>query len=82
VKKLRIRDVRALCEIYEVDANDIDRAVELAKQAQVTSWYTAFGGLYSDATFNMYVGLSASATTHRLPRDSARLLQTADYARA
>lgn len=83
VKKLRIRDIRALCEIYEVTPADTDRAVELAKQAQVTSWYTAFGGLYSDTTFNMYVGLSASARRliayHEIVLG---LLQTADYARA
>ncbi|MFE3055954.1 helix-turn-helix domain-containing protein [Nocardia sp. NPDC059239] len=83
VKKLRIRDIRALCELYEVTPADTDRAVELAKQAQVTSWYTAFGGLYSDTTFNMFVGLAASAqrliTYHEIVPG---LLQTADYARA
>ncbi|MGW4121879.1 helix-turn-helix domain-containing protein [Nocardia sp. NPDC004711] len=83
VKKLRIRDIRALCELYEVSPADTDRAVELAKQAQVTSWYTAFGGLYSDSTFNMYVGLAASARQliayHEIVLG---LVQTADYARA
>ncbi|NNH73128.1 helix-turn-helix domain-containing protein [Nocardia uniformis] len=83
VKKLRIRDIRALCEVYEVTSDDTERAVELAKQAQVSSWYTAFGGLYSDATFNMYVGLAASARKliayHEIVLG---LVQTADYARA
>src|SRR5206468_2702680 len=60
-----------------------DSAVELAKQAQVTSWYTAFSGLYSDATFNMYVGLAASAR-HQIAYQEIvpGLVQTADYARA
>lgn len=83
VKKLRIRDIRALCELYEVTPADTDSAVELAKQSQVTSWYTAFGGLYSDATFNMYVGLAASAR-HQIAYHEIvpGLVQTADYARA
>ncbi|MFQ6325691.1 helix-turn-helix domain-containing protein [Nocardia sp. CWNU-33] len=83
VKKYRIRDIQALCELYEVKPDDVDRAVELAKQARVTSWYTAFGGLYSDATFNMYVELAAAARQliayHEIVLG---LLQTADYARA
>ncbi|WP_327115729.1 helix-turn-helix domain-containing protein [Nocardia sp. NBC_01730] len=83
VKKFRIRDIQALCELYEVKPDDTDRAVELAKQARVTSWYKAFGGLYSDATFNMYVELAASAR-HLIAYHEIvlGLLQTADYARA
>ncbi|WP_227998866.1 helix-turn-helix domain-containing protein [Nocardia australiensis] len=83
VKKYRVRDIQALCELYEVDAEDTARALELAKQARVTSWYTAFGGLYSDATFNMYVELAPAARRliayHEIVLG---LLQTADYARA
>ncbi|QLY32959.1 helix-turn-helix domain-containing protein [Nocardia huaxiensis] len=83
VKKLRIRDIRALCEVYEVAPADTDRVVELAKQAQVTSWYTAFRGLYGDATFNMYVGLAASARQLTAYHEIVLgYLQTADYARA
>lgn len=83
VKKLRLRDIQALCDIYQVDAADGVRAVELAKQAQVNSWYTAFGGLYSDTTFNMYVGLSASARHLTAYHEIVLgLVQTADYARA
>ncbi|MFD7842457.1 helix-turn-helix domain-containing protein [Nocardia sp. NPDC059764] len=82
VKKLRIRDIGALCELYEVTPADTDRAIELAKQSQVASWYTAFGGLYSDTTFNMYVGLAAAARQliayHEIVLG---LLQTGDYAR-
>ncbi|MTJ64913.1 helix-turn-helix domain-containing protein [Nocardia seriolae] len=83
VKKLRLRDMRALCEIYEVTPADTDRAVELAKQAQTASWYTAFAGLYGDATFNMYVGLAASASRLSAYHEiMLGLVQTADYARA
>ncbi|WP_067722276.1 helix-turn-helix domain-containing protein [Nocardia yamanashiensis] len=83
VKKLRIRDIQALCELYEVTPADTDRAVELAKQAQIASWYTAFGGLYSDATFNMYVGLAASARKQTAYHEIVPgLVQTAEYARS
>ncbi|AYF73760.1 XRE family transcriptional regulator [Nocardia yunnanensis] len=83
VKKLRIRDVQALCELYEVTAADTARAVELAKQAQTTSWYSAFRGLYSDTTFNMFVGLAAAATQLTTYHEIVPgLAQTADYARA
>lgn len=83
VKKFRIREIQALCALYEVSPGDTDRAIELAEQCRVPSWYTAFGGLYSDATFNMYVELAASARQlvayHELVLG---LVQTADYARS
>ncbi len=81
--KLRVRDVQALCEIYEADEEDTARAITLAKQAQVKSWLlTAFGGLYSDAVFRMYVGLETSAKQLITYREFIPgLLQTADYAR-
>jgi transcriptional regulator with XRE-family HTH domain len=81
VKKVRVRDVQALCEILEVGQVDAERAVELAKQAQIISWYTAFGGLFSD-NFNMFVGLEASARKLGSYHEHVPgLLQTADYAR-
>lgn len=81
-QKVRKQDVRALCEIYGVDSNELRAAVDLAAVARTQSWYHAYGGLYSDA-FNMYVGLEAAAsrliTYHEhIPG----LLQTADYAKA
>ncbi|GAB4585011.1 helix-turn-helix domain-containing protein [Nocardia sp. IFM 10818] len=83
VKKPRIRDVQRLCELYELSSSDIDRAVELAKQAQVASWYTAVGGLYSDTTFNMYVGLAAAARQLTAYHEIVLgMLQTAEYAKA
>src|SRR5690606_23967920 len=83
VKKIRIRDVQALCELYEVEADDAHRAVELAKQSQTTSWYTAFAGLFSDTTFNMHVGLAAAARGLVAYQEIVLgLLQTPEYARA
>lgn len=81
--KLRIRDVQALCEIYEAEDEDVKRATDLAKQAQVKSWLlTAFGGLYSNTAFKTYVGLEASAKQLITYQEVIPgLLQTADYAR-
>ncbi|BDT93870.1 transcriptional regulator [Nocardia sputorum] len=82
VAKIKIREVKALCEVYGVDPTDTRRAVELAEQAQVKGWYTAFGGLFTD-TFNMYVGLEASARRLVIYHEQIPgLLQTASYARA
>ncbi|GGL28020.1 helix-turn-helix domain-containing protein [Nocardia jinanensis] len=82
-KKVRAVDVRALCELYEVPRDETVRALDLAEQAKVTSWYTAFAGLYSDPTFNMYVELSASARQLVSYQEIVfGLVQTPDYARA
>lgn len=82
-KKVRAIDVQALCDLYEATREDTARAVELAKQAKVTSWYTAFAGLYGDPTFNMYVELTASARQLISYQEIVLgLVQTPDYARA
>lgn len=82
VKKLRIRDVRALCDLYDVSRSDTDRIVVLAEQAQASSWYTVFGGLYGDTTFTMYVGLAASAREITAYNEIVvGLTQTREYAR-
>lgn len=81
-KKVRAVDVRALCELYEVTPEETARALDLVEQAKVTSWYTAFSGLYSDPTFNMYVELESAAQKIVLYNEIVPgLLQTADYAR-
>ncbi|MBL1079438.1 helix-turn-helix domain-containing protein [Nocardia sp. 2] len=81
-QKVRKQDVRALCELYAVGAEELRAAMDLASLARTQSWYHAYGGLYSEA-FNMYTGLEAAA--HRLltyHEHIPGLLQTADYARA
>ncbi|MGW0047686.1 helix-turn-helix domain-containing protein [Nocardia cyriacigeorgica] len=82
-KKVRAADVQALCALYEVPESKTAHALELAKQSRVTSWYTAFAGLYSDPTFAMYVELTASARKLISYQEIVLgLLQTPDYARA
>ncbi|WP_330253519.1 helix-turn-helix domain-containing protein [Nocardia sp. NBC_00565] len=83
VAKVKIREIRAVCQTYGVPEDETERVLKLAEQAQVKSWHTAFNGLYSDSTFNMYIGLEAAARQliayHEIVPG---LLQTADYARA
>ncbi len=83
VVKVKIREIRALCEVYGVTTGDTSQMLKLAEKAQVKSWHTAFSGLFSDDTFAMYLGLEASA--HQLISYNEivpGLLQTEDYARA
>ncbi|MCM6774809.1 helix-turn-helix domain-containing protein [Nocardia sp. CDC159] len=82
-RKYRTNDVKALCEIYEVSAEETARAIELTEQAKTASWYTAFSGLFGDSKFNMFVGLEAVASRLIVYHEIVPgLLQTADYARA
>ncbi|WP_246829480.1 helix-turn-helix domain-containing protein [Nocardia transvalensis] len=81
----RKQDVRELCMVYEVDAEETAQAVDLAARAAAANGedgVTALGGMFSDA-FNMYVGMERSArclTSYEVQVPG--LLQTADYARA
>ncbi|WP_280494111.1 helix-turn-helix domain-containing protein [Nocardia asiatica] len=83
--KPRRQDVRELCMLYEVQAEQTEQAVGLASRAATArdeDGVTPLGGLFSDA-FNMYVGMERSA--QRLTSYEVQvpgLLQTADYARA
>ncbi|GAB0108557.1 helix-turn-helix transcriptional regulator [Nocardia sp. JMUB6875] len=81
----RRQDVRELCLLYEVDAEDTERAVGLASRAAAAkdeSGVTSLGGLFSDA-FNMYVGMERSARRLLSYQELVPgLLQTPAYARA
>ncbi|MEU7765364.1 helix-turn-helix transcriptional regulator [Nocardia sp. NPDC049190] len=83
--KPRRQDVRELCMLYEVNAEQTEQAVGLASRAATArdeDGITPLGGLFSDA-FNMYVGMERSA--RRLMSYAVQvpgLLQTDDYARA
>ncbi|WP_328410902.1 helix-turn-helix domain-containing protein [Nocardia sp. NBC_00403] len=81
-QRVRKQDVQALCELYEVEPEDTRHAVDLSLQAKRRSLYHTYGGLFSD-TFNMYLGLEASARRLTLYHEQIHgLLQTPDYARA
>lgn len=73
------RDIRTLCDLYEVDSDQRQRLTELAREGKQRAWWQPLGLPYST-----YVGLEAEATAisdyglGTMPG----LLQTPDYARA
>lgn len=83
--KPRRQDVRELCMLYEVDAEETEQAVGLAFRAATAKdegGIFSLGGLFSDA-FNMYVGMERSARRLVTYQEQIPgLLQTSDYARA
>lgn len=75
-----LRDVRDLCEFYEVaDPGERDRLMTLAKEARQPAWWQAY-----DLPYSTYVGLEADAVTIKCFQSSVvpGLLQTAGYAHA
>ncbi|WP_067669420.1 helix-turn-helix domain-containing protein [Nocardia miyunensis] len=81
-QKLRKQDVRALCELFDVDPVETAKAIELAEKAADNPDVTALGGMFSNA-FNMYVGMEAAAQSMISYQELVPgLLQTAAYARA
>ncbi|WP_280450455.1 helix-turn-helix domain-containing protein [Nocardia cyriacigeorgica] len=82
-ERIRWRDIRELCELYNLDEKMTDALVGLAQQAHEKSWWHEYGDLIPP-TFDIYVGLEASARvmTSYQPYLVPGLLQTAEYARA
>ncbi|MEC3953202.1 helix-turn-helix transcriptional regulator [Nocardia sp. CDC153] len=81
----RRQDVRELCSLYEVDAEETEKAVGLASRAAAAKdegGVTSLGGLFSDA-FNMYIGMERAARRLLSYQELVPgLLQTPAYARA
>lgn len=75
----RARDIRDLCDLYEVDGEQRQHLMELASEGRQRAWWQPLGLPYST-----YVGLEAEATSISdyglgiMPG----LLQTPEYARA
>ena len=73
------RDINQLCDLYEVDREQRQRMLELAREGKQRAWWQPLGLPYST-----YIGLEAEATSisdyglGAIPG----LLQTPDYARA
>jgi hypothetical protein len=73
------RDIRDLCDLYEVDDEQRDHLMELAIESRQPAWWQPLGLPYST-----YIGLEAEATSisdYGLGTVPG-LLQTPDYARA
>jgi len=74
-----LRDVRDLCDLYEVDAAERERLMTLAREGKQQAWWHSF-----DLRYLTYVGLEDEAASIRLYNANVvpGLLQTAEYARA
>ncbi|MFF7313470.1 Scr1 family TA system antitoxin-like transcriptional regulator [Streptomyces sp. NPDC008137] len=75
------RDVRDLCEVYEVeDHKMVDSLMQMAKDSRQQGWWHAFG----DIPYSVYIGLETDAESLRVyePQIITGLLQTRDYAEA
>lgn len=80
---VRIPDLRALLDVYEVTSEAREELLQLARQARQRGWWHTYGDVIPD-WFQVFVGLEAEAT--ELRRYDMELvpglLQTPDYYRA
>jgi len=74
-----LRDVRDLCDLYEVSAAERERLITLAREGKQQAWWHSF-----DLRYLTYVGLEDEAASIRLYNANVvpGLLQTAEYGRA
>src|ERR1700685_2385464 len=79
-RRATLRDVRDLCQLYEVDAETSAELMNLAREARQPSWWTK----YDDLKIVPFIGMEQAATAitsfgmYFVPA----LLQTEDFARA
>ncbi|AXE26766.1 transcriptional regulator [Streptomyces globosus] len=75
------RDVRDLCDVYEVeDRRLVESLMQMAKDSRQQGWWHAFG----DIPYSVYIGLETDAASLRTyePQMVPGLLQTPEYAHA
>jgi transcriptional regulator with XRE-family HTH domain len=75
------RDVRDLCDLYEVtDQRMRDSLMEMARESKLRGWWNEFG----DIPYSVYIGLEAAAFSIRSYESSfvPGLLQSREYAEA
>jgi transcriptional regulator with XRE-family HTH domain len=79
----RTLDVRALCELYDVNPKLSNALIGLAGETKTKGWWHAYGDAIPD-WFELYVGLEAAASRLREYEHTLvpGLLQTRGYARA
>jgi transcriptional regulator with XRE-family HTH domain len=75
-----LRDVRDLCDLYQVAGTQRDHLMTLAREGRQEGWWQS----YDLQRFSIYVGLEDDATRMNVFEGMAvpGLLQTADYIRA
>jgi transcriptional regulator with XRE-family HTH domain len=77
------RDVRDLCEVYDVeDQHLVDSLMQMARESRQQGWWHAFGTL--SPSYSVYIGLEAEAYSVRNYESLLvpGLLQTPEYAEA
>lgn len=82
--RLSITDLRALLQLYRVEARDVVAGlVEMGKASRKRAWWDSFREIIGE-TMVKYIGLESSASLVRQYQDDVipGLLQTSDYARA
>jgi transcriptional regulator with XRE-family HTH domain len=79
-RRASLRDVRDLCQIYQLNRADTAELMELARAAQQPGWWTQ----YTDLNLTPYIGLEheAMAITAFSMYSVPALLQTTGYAEA
>jgi transcriptional regulator with XRE-family HTH domain len=79
-RRASLRDVRDLCQMYDLNESDTAELMELAREARQPGWWTQ----YTDLNLTPYIGLEheAAAITAFSMYSVPALLQTTDYAEA
>ncbi|MGH3390592.1 MAG: helix-turn-helix domain-containing protein [Actinomadura sp.] len=82
-RRIRPIDLRVLMDIYEVDADQRDVLLALAREARLKGWWHSHGTAIPE-TFQFFVGLEAEAASIHVYESELMpgLLQTPDYYRA
>ncbi len=82
-RSVRPTDLRLLLDIYDVQGDEREALLTLARQARERGWWQPYGDAIPD-WFQVYVGLEAEApeSSEYAAELVPGLLQTADYYRA
>lgn len=82
-ERIRLPDIRELCNVYNATATETEGLMGLAQQAAGRSWWHEYGDLIP-GDFDIYMGLESAAQqlTCYAPDAVLGLLQTPGYARA
>lgn len=82
-RSIRLRDLRALLDIYEIDGAERESLLNLAREAQEKGWWQKYANVLP-GEYSTFIGLEAEARLIRHYNQSLvpGLLQTEAYARA
>jgi transcriptional regulator with XRE-family HTH domain len=82
-QQIKAQTVRALCQLYDVDASKVDYLLKLTSEANQRGWWTAYRDTVPD-WFRQFIGLEADAEIlwEYQPELIPGLLQTSSYVRA